>query len=256
MTEIKNQISESVLPPLPDEIPPAQQKPLKGLRIFVTIGIVYGLGISIIGTAANPTSENLALLTSILITGIYTVALYLSRKLWVAHIANENASKNAAIIAIANAFFIRSILGFCEQLFQDSAGSNTTISFSNFLVTIPWLVGITLLFIPVQKKHRFTWPIIILLSGLYEFIAEGWVNGLLIPFLSGQQFNLLYTWSDLLLFGFWQFAVLYSSIFLVIGWIFEDLPVPEEEKNAPLWNALKPLIWIIPYSLYFILLYL
>jgi hypothetical protein len=42
----------------------------------------------------------------------------------------------------------------------------------------------------------------------------------------------------------------------VIGWIFEDLPVPEEEKNAPLWNALKPLIWIIPYSLYFILLYL
>lgn len=248
---------EPIFPFIPDETPFVQKKSSKWLRVLVIIGLVYGVGISIFGTAANPSGENLTMLIAIIFSGFYSLLLFLSRKLWLpAIITDENVSRNATVFAIANAFFIRFMVKFCAQLIQSSIDSESIISSSNLFVTIPWLVGIILFFIPVQKKYRFSWPMIILLCGFYEFIVEIWLDGLLIPLLSGQSTSILYTLSDLLIFGFWQFAILYSPIFLVIGWIFEELPILEEEKGKPTQYALKPLICILPFSVYFLIMYL
>jgi len=86
----------------------------------------------------------------------------------------------------------------------------------NFITAMPWLIGIILLFIPAQKKQRFPWAIVLILSGLYEFSAEIMQNGILIPLLSRQTINFFNTLSDLLVVGFWQFVTLHSPIYLVI----------------------------------------
>jgi hypothetical protein len=256
MKNIEKSMREPIFPLIPDEAPLLQKKPSKWLRILVIVGLVYGLVISILGTAANPSAENLTMLMAIIFSGCYSLLLFLSRKLWVPSISGENAHRNAAIFAIANAFFISFMVKLCAQLIQSFTTGESTISSSNLLVTIPWLTGIILLFIPVQKKYHFSWPVLLLLSGLYEFIAEIWLDGLLIPLLSGQTISFWYTFSDLFIFGFWQFAILYSPIFLVIGWIFEDLSVSEDEKKTSLQNALKPMVWLLPFSIYFLILYL
>ncbi|MGV8026321.1 MAG: hypothetical protein AB2L18_07185 [Anaerolineaceae bacterium] len=256
MKNIEKPAQESIFPLIPDEAPLIQKKSSKWLQILVIIGLVYGLGISILGAAANPSTENLTILMAIIFSGCYSLLLFLSRKFWISSISGENAHRNTAIFAIANAFFISFMVDLSAQLIQSSTAGESTISSSNYLVTIPWLIGIILLFIPVQKKYRFSWSILLLLSGLYEFISEIWLDGLLIPFLSGQTISFWYTFSDLLIFGFWQFAILYSPIFLVIGWIFGDLLVSEEEKKTPLLYALKPLVWILPFTIYFLIFYL
>lgn len=256
MKNVEKTSQKPIFSVIPDETPLLQKKPSKWLRILVIVGLVYGLGISILGNAANLSAENLIMLIAIIFSGVYSLLLFFSRKIWIPSVSGKNVHKNAAIFAIANAFFISFIVNLCAQLIQSSTVSASMISNSNLLVTIPWLIGIILLFIPIQKKFQFSWPIIILLSGLYEFIVEIWLNGLLIPLLSGQTISFWYIFSDLFLFGFWQFAILYSPVFLVIGWTFEDLSVSEDEKKNPLQRALKPVIWLLPFSIYFVILYL
>lgn len=255
MKSVEREQPAALLPPLPDENPPTQRKSPPWLQIFVIIGLVYGLGVSIFGAAINPTAENLTMVMAIVFSGIYTLLLYLSRKIWAPAVSSEKAVSNAKIFAIANALFISFMIKFCAQLIQSSINTESAVGSPNLLLSIPWLVGIILIFIPIQQKYNFSWAVLILLSGLYELIMEIWLNGFLVPLLSGQSMEIFYIVSDLVIFGYWQFAILYSSVFLVIRWIFEQNPVVEQGKKKPLRHALKPLIWIFPYSVYCSLIY-
>lgn len=256
MNKRKNSQEEPLFAPIPDETPLPPKKPVKWLQVIVIIGMISGLTISILGAAYNNTIENLTMLMVILFSGIYSLFLFLSRKLWVKLVTEGNAEKNVTIFAIANAFFIIFIGMFNERLIKSTSGSVSISSNFNLLTSIPWLIGIILIFVPIQKKQRFSWMIVLILSGCYEFVLETVQNGILIPFLSGQSINFLNTISDLLVLGFWQFVVLYSPIYLVIYWTFDYLPVSEKEKKKTGWDALKPLLWIFPYSIYFLILFL
>lgn len=247
---------EPVFSALPDESPLELTKPPKWLRILAWVGLVYGLVVSVLGTAINATAENLTMLLAILFSGSYALLLFLTRKVWAPAVASDSATRNAAIFAVANAFFISFIMKLCAQLVQVNTGGGNNISNYDLLVSVPWLVGLILLFIPVQQKHRFSWPLLLILGAFYEFIMEVWLNGLFIPLLSGKSIEFFYNYSDLFIFGFWQFAILYSPIYLVIGWITEKMPEPLEEKKKSFQDAMKPLICLVPYTAYIAILYL
>jgi len=51
---------------IPDETPLPLPKRSKLLNILVAIGILYGLAVSVLGTAYNATLENLSMLLTIL----------------------------------------------------------------------------------------------------------------------------------------------------------------------------------------------
>ncbi len=256
MNEPQKSQEEPLFSSLPDETPSlSSRKPLKLLNILVLIGILFGLVVSILGAAYNTTTENITMLMSILFSGIYSLLLFFSRKYWVPFVAGENVFKNVSIFAIANALFIIFIGKLNEQLIKTASGIESTPSNFNLLNSIPWLVGIILIFISVQKKHHFSWTIVLLLSGLYEFAVETVQNGILIPLLSGQSINFFNTVSDLFVLGFWQFVILHSPIYLVIFWSLEHSPIRDEEKKESWWNAFKPLLWLFPYSIYFLILF-
>ncbi len=256
MNNPKKSKEEPLFSTLPDETPPfPSRKPLKLLNILVLIGILFGLVISILGAAYNTTIENLTMLMSILFSGIYSLLLFFSRKYWVPFVTGENVVKNTTIFAVANTLFIIFIGKLNEQLVETSSSSVSMSSNFNLLTSIPWLVGIILIFISVQKKYHFSWTIVLLLSGLYEFSVETVQNGILIPLLSGQSINFFNTVSDLLVLDFWQFVILHSPIYLVIFWALEDSPIPEGKKERSGWGAFKPLLWLFPYSIYFLSLF-
>jgi uncharacterized membrane protein len=155
MNKRKTPQEEPLFAPIPDETSLPPKKPRKWLQVIVIIGLISGLAISILGAAYNSTIENMTMLMTILFSGIYSLFLFLSRKRWVKLIAEGNTTKNISIFAIANAFFIIFIGMFNEQLIKSSSSSASISSSFNLLNSIPWLIGIILIFIPIQKKQRF-----------------------------------------------------------------------------------------------------
>jgi hypothetical protein len=55
--------------------------------------------------------------------------------------------------------------------------------------------------------------------------------------------------------AFWHFIPVYSSIVLPSTWLMRDMP-PTERPSRPLWDALSPLLWIFPFTVYLVMLML
>lgn len=194
---------------------------------------------------------------SILFSGIYSLLLFFGRKYWVPFVAGENVIKNVTPLHNVNALFIMFIgkpqWTSDRNLFKQCI--KITSSNFNLLTSIPWLVGIILIFISVQKKYHFSWTIVLLLSGLYEFTVETVQNGIPgFPFYLGNPLISSTLWA-ICWFVLWQFVILHSPIYLVIFWAFEDSSFPDAAKRSG-WGAFKPLLWLFPYSTYFLILFL
>jgi hypothetical protein len=73
-----------------------------------------------------------------------------------------------------------------------------------------------------------------------------------IPFGDTQLFSPVY-WVMLMGLIFWQFILVYSSMVLPSAWILDTTPRPVEEDGSPIRDALKPLVWLIPFTAYLFL---
>lgn len=246
----------SLLPPLPDSKHLKMRKPYLGLRIFVCIGVIYGITISLLGAAANTTGENIAIFFAIVLLGMYTLMLYFTRRLWVPPLINEHTLRNAGLIAFANAVFVKTIILFLEQMLQSNTATTGLPAILNLLITLPWYAGLIYLFIPIQQKNHYHWTVVLLLAGLYEFILNLGVNGIMLPWLSGQPITIIDSFLELSLTGYWQFVILDSPIFFVIAWILEKFSSPTLPSKSSFRQAFRPLVWIFPYLVYFACFYL
>ena len=246
----------SFLPPLPNSKNLKIHKPYPGLRFFVFIGIIYGITVSFWGTAANATEENIAIFFAIVLLGGYTLILYFTRRLWIPPFTGEHTLRNTGWIAFANALLVKITILLMEQILQNGTAITGLPALLSLLPTLPWYAGMIYLFVQIQQKNHYHWTVVLLLAGFYEFILNLCMNGVVLPWLSGQPITVLDSFLELSLTGYWQFVILDSAIFLVTAWILEKFPSPTLSSKRSFWQVFRPLLWIFPYLVYFACFYL
>jgi hypothetical protein len=104
-------------------------------------------------------------------------------------------------------------------------------------------------FVRVQNRRRFAAVTVLYLAGLYETGADGLLAGYVLPVVTGGA-SPLNPAPLLLPFGFWGFVAVYSSMVLAPAWVVRAAAPPPESPTSPAWrDALKPLVWLIPYAI-------
>jgi hypothetical protein len=87
--------------------------------------------------------------------------------------------------------------------------------FIDWLLTMPWYIGMVWIFVRVQRRERYAAAAVLLLGALYESGADGTVGGLVVPGILGAMPNPVTHFIFLFGLAFWQFIPVYSSIVLL-----------------------------------------
>jgi hypothetical protein len=120
----------------------------------------------------------------------------------------------------------------------------------DLLMTMPWYLGMVWIFARVQQEEQFPWSVVLLLGAIYELGADGIVGGMIMPAIMGESPDPLIFLALMGLAAFWQFIPVYSSLVLPAAWILER--ESDREHRLRWWRGLRPLIWLIPFTLYLI----
>ncbi len=228
---------------------------LSRLSKFVLGGIFWGLAFSFFVVYLEPTPENLTLAVSITLSGLYTGLLFLTRKYWLNGLSRKPI-RNAILLGSFNAAVIETLFLFIEKAFGASGVAAHPNLLIDLLLTMPWYIGMVWIFVKVQEKERFPLAAVLLLGAVYEMGADGIIGGVLMAAIMGIPVNLIEFLILSLLAAFWQFIPVYSSMVLPPAWILENALPPAETTKKRWGRALLPLLLLIPFSLYLIILML
>jgi hypothetical protein len=227
-------------------------KPARWLLWVLIVGFLWGQFVLAAGTYKNPTPNNRTTFAAIETAGLYTLLLFLTRRWWIPFLSRRPAW-SAPALGIFNAALIEAEFWTFERLFGGSGIAASSNLFLDWLFTMPWYIGMVLLFVRGQKRSRFPPIVLFLLCGLYEAGADGVVGGQVLPWISGHGVSLLSAWAFLLLIAFWEFIVVYSSMILPVAWAI-GAASPIDSPPRRLWrDALLPLGWLLPYTIYLVL---
>ena len=216
-------------------------------------GSLWGIGILILALILEPSPENFTLAVSITLSGIYTWLLFLTKDRWIKKLA-EKPIRNAIFLGSINAAVIETLFLVIEKAFGASGVAAHPNLLLDLLITMPWYIALVWAFVQIQNSHRFSAGIVLILGAVYEMGADGIIGGLLMPSLMGTPVNLL---EFLVLSGlgaFWQFIPVYSSIVLPPAWILDQTDPPQEQTKKHWSRALLPLLILIPFSIYLVLI--
>jgi len=188
-------------------------------------------------------------------SGLYTLILYTLRGHWMPWLS-KRPFRNACWLGIFNA-------AFNEMLYwgiQGVLGATDVAAHPNLLIdlalTMPWYAGMVVLFVHIQKRRNFSPTTVLLIGALYEVGADGLVGGQIIPLISGKPVDFVGSWALLAAMAFWQFIAVYSSMVLPPAWVLEGTYRPEKDgRRRVAWlDALTPLEWLAPYTVYVIII--
>lgn len=224
------------------------------LRIVVIVGMLWGALLLFASTWNEPTPNNITLLVSILGSGLYTLILYGLRPLWLPAAARRPL-RSAIIIGSFNAAAIETLFWAVERATGAQGIAASPDLLIDLMVTMPWYVGMVVLFVGAQNRQRFPAAVLLLLAGLYEVAADGVIGGQIVPALSGAPVDLGQAWVLLIALAFWEFIFVYSSMLLPSAWVIATTPAPVANGHGGR-DALRPLLWTIPYLGYTILVLL
>ena len=220
------------------------------LRWLLILGLVWaqlGLGFSLL---SDRSPHNLTLVISIEASGLYTLLLFFMRRLWLPWLPRRPVA-GATALGIFNAAVIEALfLAVQTALGAEGVAAHPNL-FMDWLLTMPWYIGMVWIFVRVQHRERYAAAAVLLLGALYESGADGTVGGIIVPAILGNMPNLLT--HSIFLFGlaFWQFIPVYSSMVLPPAWVLSAGELaPAELGPARLLPALKPLVWLVPYTAY------
>ncbi len=222
---------------------------LSRLDKIILGGSLWGGGILLFAVILEPTPENITLAVSILLSGVYTWILFLTRGIWLKGLSKTPVI-NAVLLGSINAIVIETLFLFVEKAFGASGVAAHPNLLIDLLMTMPWYIGMVWIFVRVQKKERFSWSGVLLLGAVYELGADGFVGGVILPAVMGNPTNIIFFLVFTALAAFWQFIPVYSSMVLPASWILESMPSNPEK---PRWRqGLFPLLWLIPFTIYLI----
>ncbi|HTX78717.1 MAG TPA: hypothetical protein VMC62_03575 [Longilinea sp.] len=230
-----------------------QKRPVRWPRWVLIAGLLWGQFALATGTFKNPTPNNLTTFTAIEAAGFYTLILFLTRRWWLPLLSRHPVS-SAAILSIFNAALIEAEFWAFERLFGGSGIAASSNLLLDWLLTMPWYIGMVLIFVRGQNRSRFPAITLFFLCGLYELGADGIVGGQLLPWISGNGVPLPSTWAFLVFIAFWEFILVYSSMILPPAWVIAAA-LPTNPSPARRWqDALLPLAWLFPYTIYLLLM--
>jgi uncharacterized membrane protein len=221
-------------------------------RRVVIIGVTGAMAALTFGVIKDPTPKGLAVIVAIPASGLYTLALWATRRWWLPVLARRPV-RNAILLGIFNAAVVETMFLIMEKVTGAKGVAAHPNLIADLLITMPWYVPMVWTFVRVQNRQRFAAVTVLLLAGLYESGADGVLAGWLLPVVTGQmhpfnpRFFLL-----LALVMFWGFIPVYSSFLLPPAWVLEaarPAGEPPALPQTPAWrDALKPLLWLIAYA--------
>ena len=241
-----------------EAIPP---KPSPWPRRILRIGLVWAaILILLMGAQQGASPEDRTLAISISASGLYTLLLYRTRDRWLPRLAGHPL-RNAMILGSANAAVIETLFLVVEKIMGAEGVAAHPNLIMDLLVTMPWYIGMVVIFVRVQHVRRFSPVIVLLLGGLYEIGADGFVGGAFGGSIFTPAFYLLIPAVFL-----WLFIPVYSSMVLPPAWVIATTPPPAgpdplpsnrwlrllaPKSSGPAWrDAVRPLLWILPFVLY------
>jgi hypothetical protein len=219
-------------------------------HIVLAFGLIFGPLILLLSTISSPTPRNITLLLSILTSGLYALVLYMSRDRWIP-LLTGHPLRNACLFGIFNAAMVETIFWVCERLVGATgvaASSNLPL---DLIITMPWYIGMVVIFVYAQDRRRFSVSTVLLLGAVYELGADGIVGGMLF---GGGLFS-PGAWV-LLALAYWEFIPVYASMVLAPALLIDKAP-KKPSPSYPAWvDALSPLVWLIPYAIFLLCLFL
>ena len=218
-------------------------------------GCLWGFAVLILSVILDPTPENFTLGVSITLSGFYTWLLYLTRDHWIKRLTHKPV-RNAIIVGSLNAAVIETIFLLVEKIFGATGVAAHPNLLIDLLMTMPWYIAMVWLFVRVQKTERFSAAGVLLLGAVYEMGADGIIGGVIIPGIMGEPVKLLEFLILSGLIAFWQFIPVYSSMVLPPTWILNAGLPEESDSKSRWWRGLIPLVALIPFLIYVILLIL
>lgn len=218
--------------------------------IVLAFGLFFGPLILILSTISSPTPRNITLLCSILSSGLFSLILYLLRGFWLPKLSCH-PPRNAILFGSLNAAIVEIIFWTWERLLGASGVAASSNLALDLIITMPWYIGMVAIFVWAQDRRRFSNAVVLLLGGLYELGADGIVGGMIF---GGGLLN-PGAWV-LLALAYWEFIPVYASMVLPSALIVNTSPQPPKPASPAWRDALAPLLWLIPYAVYLLILFI
>jgi hypothetical protein len=225
---------------------------------LVVFGVTWGQIILISSAIREPTAHNLTLMLAIQASGLYTLIVYSLRGWWMPWLVKRPVP-NACWLGIFNAAFIETLFWGIQKIL----GATDVAAHPNLLVdlalTMPWYAGMVVLFVRAQRRRNFSPAVVLLLGALYEVGADGLVGGQILPLIGGKPVDFVGSWVLLAALAFWQFIPVYSSMVLAPAFVLESageaVQIKKGKPGGRGWlDALSPLVWLAPYTIYVIII--
>jgi len=223
-------------------------------RRLVRFGVGWAMFLIPFTVISEPTRENWTLSISIAFSGLYTWLLYQTRSRWLPRFSRTHPLRYAMAFGIFNAALIETVFLLIEKFMEAEGVAAHPNLLLDLILTMPWYIGMVIIFVRMHHRRRFSAPTILLLGGLYEVGADGIVGGGIMGLLGGDLtlFSPVF-WLFLVLFAYWEFILVYSSMVLPPAWIVNTLPRIEPPPTSARRDALRPLKWLVPFTIYLVI---
>lgn len=231
---------------------PHSEGKIRWIPLVVVVGTLWGLLALIVAAIIDRTAENLTLLCSIASSGAFTLLLYATRRYWLPRVAYRPV-RNAILLGIFNAAIVEMIFLLFEHLFAARGIAAHPHLLIDLFLTLPWYALMVRSFVHIYHRRRFSPATVLLLGAVYELGADG-IVGPIVALTAGETHILEPGyWFLLILIAFWQFIPVYSSMMLPSTWVLDITPPPTAPSDSPLRDALRPLLWLIPFMGYLLI---
>ncbi len=158
--------------------------------------------------------------------------------------------RNACLFGIFNAVAIETLFWAYERLLGASGVAASSNLLLDLIITMPWYIGMVIIFTRAQDRRRFSPATVLLLGAVYELGADGIVGGMIF---GGGLFS-AGAWV-LLALAVWEFIPVYASMVLAPALLIDKAP-KKPSPSYPAWvDALSPLVWLIPYAIFLLCLF-
>lgn len=225
------------------------KRPIYWPKWMLIAGIVWAVFILTAGALSDQDAETYTYLVAIVGSGLYTVLLAWTRGLWMP-LFTRRPYRGAIILSSLNAAVIETWFLVVERAFGAEGIAAHPNLLLDLIITMPWYIGMAFIFVAVQHRWRFNAVTVLLLGGVYEIGADGFVGAIF----SGALFNPAYPLLVALI-AYWEFILVYSSMVLPPAWVIDTTPAPPRPTDRVMWrDALRPLLWVIPFSVYVLVL--